>query len=135
MARPLPVNLLLAGTGAVLIVSGMGGETIGEVLKGSFGNLKPTPKAAADTEGTGVAQNVANTEAGFGGGEAAAVGSEAPHASAPGSSTFAASPDVFRKHVSREQEAKSLAGILLSWGIHNPTHRDIERARDFYHKK
>ena len=27
MARPLPVNMLLAGTGAVLLVSGIGGET------------------------------------------------------------------------------------------------------------
>lgn len=40
MARPLPVNMLLAGTGAILLVSGLGGKSVGDVLKGSFGNLQ-----------------------------------------------------------------------------------------------
>lgn len=134
MARPLPVNLLFAGAGAVLVVSGVGGESIGGVLKGSFGNLKPTPGSQqALSEGQGVTQNVVNPETGAP--EVAAPGSEIPHASAPGSSTFAASPDTFRKHVSKQQEARSIAGILISWGIRNPTHADIERARAFYHKK
>jgi hypothetical protein len=40
MARPLPVNMLLAGTGAVLLVSGVGGKSIADILKGSFGKLE-----------------------------------------------------------------------------------------------
>lgn len=128
MPRPLPVNLLLAGAGSVLLVSGIGGQPIGEVLKGSFGDLKGKTKTAANLEGSGTFSNVASV------GEESPT-SGAPAASAPSSSTFAPSPDVFHKHVSRQQESRSIAAILHQRGITNPTHRQIEEARKFYHTK
>jgi hypothetical protein len=54
MARPLPVNMLLAGTGAVLLVSGLGGKSIGDVLKGSFGQLEvKNPNIGSQSTGAG----------------------------------------------------------------------------------
>ena len=44
--------MLLAGSGAVLLVSGIGGEPIGKVLQGSFGKLKFKPQEKPEqTEG------------------------------------------------------------------------------------
>lgn len=62
MPRPLPVNLLMAGTGAVLLVSGIGGEPIGKVLQGQFGDIKGTKQqqAALETEGAGSAQSLSS---------------------------------------------------------------------------
>jgi len=57
MARPLPVNLLMAGTGAVLLVSGIGGESIGKVLQGEFGDIKGTRQAALEGAEQGQAQS------------------------------------------------------------------------------
>lgn len=145
MARPLPVNLLLAGTGAVLLISGIGGKSIGDVLKGDFGNIevkKPnigeqTPQGVAGgtggTEGTGVtggtAAEASATSAGVGGGQQAP-----PPSTFSRSSNFAPSPTTFNqgRHSAPEQEA--IARILLAEGIHNPTIRQIEHAREQYHK-
>lgn len=57
MARPLPVNLLMAGTGAVLLVSGISGEPIGKVLQGEFGDVKGTKQAALENAEQGQAQS------------------------------------------------------------------------------
>lgn len=126
MARPLPVNLLLAGTGTVLLVSGIGGEPIGEVLKGSFGNLKPQTNTA----------NAAFTQ--MGGSEAVpgpSTGNETAVTSPGGGSSFPPSPGSFRKRVSPQIESREIAHILYDRGITNPTHKQIQEAREFYHSK
>jgi hypothetical protein len=130
MARPLPVNLLMAGTGAVLLVSGLGGETIGEVLRGQFGDLSSKKKTVADSEsvGAGSLQNVSDITGGEGGG--GPLGG-----SSPSSSTFAPSPTVLgigRHSPSKAEQARAIASILLSRGIRNPTERQIVEAREQY---
>jgi hypothetical protein len=128
MSRPLPVNLLMAGTGAVLLVSGIGGEPLGEVLRGQFGDLKGKEQAtaaAANTEGGGAIENVTDTETG-----APGVGT------APSPSTFASSPTSFSKKApTAKQQAQGIAGILLKAGITNPTSRQIELARIKYQQQ
>jgi hypothetical protein len=132
MARPLPVDLLFAGTGAVLLISGIGGQSLGEVLEGDFGDItgKQQAAAAADTEGQGSMTDAAYTNTA---GET--VTPESVAQASPSSSTFAPSPDTFNKHVTPAQEAKAIAAILLSRGITHPTNRQITEARNFYHLK
>jgi hypothetical protein len=130
MARPLPVNLLMAGTGAVLLVSGISGEPLGEVLKGQFGDITGKQQAAeaADTEASGggaSVENVSDTENG-------APGSGV--ATSP--STFASSPTSFSKEApTKQQQAQGIAAILLREGITNPTNRQIELARIKYEQQ
>jgi len=135
-ARPLPVNLLLAGTGGVLLVSGIGGATVGEVLQGSFGDITGKQQAALSSKGQ--AQNAAllsPSGSGFSGLPSGEGESESESQSSPSSSTFAPSPDTFHKHVSKQQELRSIAAILLSEGIVNPTHQQIQAARELYHRQ
>lgn len=100
MARPLPVNLLMAGTGAVLLVSGIGGEPIGAVLRGQFGDVKGTQQAAKEN--------------------AALQGStEGSSQQSLGGSTFAASPaslSVGAKPTTILSAAKSQLGTPYRWG-------------------
>lgn len=99
MARPLPVNLLMAGTGAVLLVSGIGGESIGAVLQGQFGDIKGTRQAA---------QNAALEAAS--GGQAAQVLSSSTFAPSPASLSYSGrAPSIL-------SAAKSQLGTPYRWG-------------------
>jgi hypothetical protein len=133
MSRPLPVNLFMAGTGAVLLVSGIGGESIGGVLKGNFGDLSSKKKTASvsNTAGSGTLQNISDTTGGEGGG--GPLGG-----SSPSISTFAPSPTALglpRHTPSKAEQARAIAGILLSHGIRNPTEAQIVKAREEYERK
>jgi hypothetical protein len=134
MPRPLPVNLLMAGTGAVLLVSGIGGEPLGEVLKGNFGDVtgKEQAKAAADTVGAGTLENTSDaTGEGEGGGLPSAQ-------SAPSPSTFAPSPGSLglSKHApTKAEQSRGIAAILLAHGFTHPTNAQIEWARREYERK
>jgi hypothetical protein len=130
MSRPLPVNMLLAGTGAVLLVSGIGGQPIGDVLRGSFGKIQFN--AAAGSAQPGSTPNAAFT------GEVGEVGPQAVSDSAAGTqfsgATVAPSPTTFTKwKTTKKQEAEGIAGLLARHGITNPTHAQIEQARREYH--
>jgi hypothetical protein len=129
MARPLPVNMLLAGTGAVLLISGIGGETLGEVLQGQFGALKGEKKQATATE-AGQMQN-ASLVTGEGG--------ESPESqTSPSSSTFAPSPSTLglpRHSPTKAEQAQGIAHILLSHGILHPTNAQVNAARQQYEKE
>lgn len=50
MARPLPVDILLAGTGGALLVSGLSGVSLAEVIKGDFGKIKSNPAVSPGKE-------------------------------------------------------------------------------------
>lgn len=135
MSRPLPVNLLMAGTGAILLVSGIGGEPLGEVLKGNFGDItgkKQATEAAVDTVGAGALENASDaTGEGEGGGLPSAQ-------SAPSPSTFAPSPGSLglSKHApTKAEQARGISIILLSHGFTHPTNAQIEWARREYERK
>src|SRR5271170_6936801 len=123
MARPLPVNLLFAGTGAVLLISGIGGETLGEVLKGNFGLVKT--ETTGDTGVSGGLASAANTEAAAGTG----TGEDAPSPTVFSSATLAPPPTrIGRNGPTRKQQAEGIARVLLEEGIRNPTNEQIEIA-------
>src|SRR5271167_139768 len=132
MSRPLPVNLLMAGTGAVLLVSGIGGEPLGEVLKGNFGDITGRKQAAANTVGAGTLENASDaTGEGEGGGLPSAQ-------SAPSPSTFAPSPGSLgiSKHApTKAEQSRGIVAILLARGITHPTGAQIEWARREYERK
>jgi hypothetical protein len=122
MARPLSVNLLLAGTGSVLLVSGISGKSLAEVLKGDFGKLKVNPNAGGKPEGAG-------KEASYTG-EPAEPGQELTSNREPSLSTFAPSPTVFSKHsLTPSQVNKQIAEYLFARNINKPTNRQIGEAR------
>lgn len=126
MPRPLPVNLLMAGTGAVLLVSGIGGESVGEVLKGSFGDLTGKRQQASLTGEAGQSVNVADGNAGL---------PPSPETFQQ-SAAFAPSPTEFtNKAPTPRQQAKAIARILLEEGITNPTKAQIEAARRKYEQE
>lgn len=119
MARPLPVNLLLAAVGGVLLTSGLSGESLGEVLQGNFGTLDGKKSTA----------NTADTESGGGEGEGGIV---------PSPATFAPSPGTLglTKHKpTTAEQSRAIASILLSEGITNPTRAQIARARIRYQRE
>lgn len=129
MARPLPVNLLLAGTGAVLLVSGIGGQPIGKVLQGSFGSLKFNPNAkVGEGSGTGT---VAATGVGGQSGEVTQT-SFSPSTAAPPPPVL--SRRMKREKPSHDEELKGIARILneIYPGVNNPSHMQIEHARELY---
>jgi len=140
VARPLPVNLLLAGTGAVLLVSGIGGKSIGDVLKGQFGNLDvKNPNIGSEHEQSQVAGAAAGTGGGSVGGTGPASvpggGASAPSPTTFSHATFAPSPTSFinpRHRPTKQQQARSIAMILASEGIFHPTRAQLIAARKKY---
>jgi hypothetical protein len=124
MARPLSVNLLLAGTGSVLLVSGISGKSLAEVLKGDFGKLKVNPNAGGSPEGA-----IGNAETAFTG-EPTAPGQEPVSNREPSLSTFAPSPIVFSKQsLTPKQINKQIVEYLFARNIDKPTNRQIGEAR------
>jgi hypothetical protein len=137
MSRPLPVNLLMAGTGAVLLVSGIGGEPLGAVLKGNFGDVtgkkqEEEKRAEAAAVNAGTLENASDaTGEGEGGGLPSAQ-------SAPSPSTFAPSPGSLgiSKHApSKAEQSRGIVAILLAHGITHPTGAQITAARREYERK
>lgn len=137
MARPLPVSLLMAGTGAVLLISGIGGEPLGAVIKGQFGDVTgkqqaAEAKAVGNIEGSGALQNTSDaTGESEGGGLPSAQ-------SVPSASTFAPSPGTLgiTKHApSKAEQARGIVSILLAHGITHPTSKQIIEARRAYENK
>jgi hypothetical protein len=125
----------MAGTGAVLLVSGIGGEPLGEVLKGNFGDVtgkKQAAEAAANTVGAGTLENASDaTGEGEGGGLPSAQ-------SAPSPSTFAPSPGSLglSKHApTKAEQSRGIVAILLAHGITHPTGAQITAARREYERK
>jgi hypothetical protein len=117
--------MLLAGTGAVLLVSGIGGQPIGEVLKGSFGSIKFNPQAGSSQpvqvgaslgEGQGLFQN-----AGLG---------ESPSPTSFSSTTLAPPPPNLGRHkvYTQKEKAKGVAELLARQGITNPTQAQVNKA-------
>lgn len=132
MARPLPVNMLLAGTGAVLLVSGIGGQPLSEVLKGSFGKLQTNPEAGSEGAGQKSAANQEEGQQQFVSDE---EGAAAPQTFS--SATVAPSPTSFstRKAPTKRQQAQAIARILLSEGITHPTAHQLQLARAKYERE
>lgn len=140
MARPLPVNLFFAGTGAILLVSGIGGKSLGDVLKGNFGNIevkKPNigESETAPTGTTGTTGTAGEPAAGTtvpvssGGG-----GAFAPSPTSFSHSTVAPPPVQGGRHPTKQQQAQGIASILLSHGITHPNSRQLQQARLEYER-
>src|SRR5579863_6119056 len=107
MARPLPVNLLFAGTGSVLLISGLSGKSIAEVLKGDFGSLKFNPSAGSKPAAfTGEGEPGLET-----------ISNETPSNPEYSPSTFAPSPTVFSKRLSPQDINKKTAVLLFERGV------------------
>jgi len=122
--------MLLAGTGGVLLISGIGGESVADVLKGSFGKLKFDPKAGLKKSDTERLEQQGTTAEG--------EGSPAPSPTSFSSATFAPSPQSLSRHPlhpTKYQQAQGIAAILLHEGIRNPTKRQIEDARKRYERE
>ena len=125
MARPLPVNLLIAGTGGVLLVSGIGGKSIGEVLKGTFGNLKVNPAAKPESE-KGEQQNTAN----MGEGTMQNVSEGGPLAT-PSPIALTPSP-THKRSYTKAEIAREVAKFLAREGITNPTQAQVNKAYELW---
>lgn len=111
MSRPLPVNLLLAGTGAVLLTSGLSGQSLGNVIKGDFGKLDANPNAGGKEAGA--------KQTSFEGEPATGATSTEEPQTVPSPSTLAPSPTSLSvKHGATEQQILALNRKLAARNLH-----------------
>src|ERR1700730_4213111 len=129
MARPLPENMLLAATGAVVLRSGISGRPVGDVLKGSFGKLQCNSQAGSVQPGQ------AQTALGEGEGLQQNVGlGESPSPTSFSSATLAPPPpNLGRHHVyTQPEKAKGVAELLAKQGIRNPSPAQVNHAYELW---
>lgn len=119
MARSSWIPLALGGIGSVLLISGIQGESLGEVLKGEFG--KGTKHETPNPEFKGGDPQARPTNLG-------AEGSEfAPN---PGTVSLPNSPvpPLPQDVLSSQSKLKAIASYLKANGINNPTQAQINEA-------